>query len=109
MKHGLYLFMYVFMHEREVMLWKIKERSRIRAVQMDSLRGLLGIRRMDRVLNAGIKELCGVIKGVDKKIDQGFLRWFGHVEKKENGRIATRCIYEVVLVVAQWVGCGRMD
>ena len=31
------------------MIWK--ERSRIRAVQVDNLRGLLGIRRMDKVLN----------------------------------------------------------
>ena len=29
------------------MLWKKKERFRIRAVQMDNLRGMLGIRRMD--------------------------------------------------------------
>ena len=28
------------------------------AVQMDNLRGLLGIMRMDRVLNALIRELC---------------------------------------------------
>ena len=40
----------------ETVLWK-KERSRIRAVQMDNLRGLLGIKRMDRVLNAWIREL----------------------------------------------------
>ena len=40
------------------MLWKEKERSRIRAVQMENLRELLGIRRMDRVPNAWIKELC---------------------------------------------------
>ena len=42
------------------MIWKEKEKSRIRAVQMDYLRGLLGIRRMDRVPNARI---CGVTKG----------------------------------------------
>ena len=30
------------------MLWKEKERSRIRAVQMDNLRGLLGIRKIDK-------------------------------------------------------------
>ena len=29
-----------------------KERSRSRAVQMENLRGLLGIRRMDKVPNA---------------------------------------------------------
>ena len=37
----------------ETMVWKEKEKSRIRAVQIDNLRGLLGIRRMDRVPNAG--------------------------------------------------------
>ena len=35
----------VLMYCSETMLWK--KRSRIRAVQMDNLRGLLGIRRMD--------------------------------------------------------------
>ena len=34
-----------------------EERSRIRAVQMDNLRGLLGIRRVDRFHNARITEL----------------------------------------------------
>ena len=48
-----------------------EERSRIRAVQMDNLRGLLGIKRMDRVPSAQIRELCGVTKGVD---DEGVLR-----------------------------------
>ena len=48
----------VLMYGRETMLWKEKERSRIRAVQMDNLRSLLGIRRMDRVPNAQTRELC---------------------------------------------------
>ena len=39
------------------------ERSRIRGVQMDNLRGLLGIRRMDTFLNVQIRELCRVKKG----------------------------------------------
>ena len=42
----------VHMYGSEAMLWKEKEKSRIRAAQMDNLRGLLGIRRMDRVSNA---------------------------------------------------------
>ena len=51
------------------MIWREEERSKIRAVQMDNLRGLLGIRRMDKVLNAQIRQLCRVTKGVDEKID----------------------------------------
>ena len=39
------------------MIWKEEERSRLRAVQMGNLRGLLGIKRMDRVPNARIREL----------------------------------------------------
>ena len=61
------LFVPVRTYDSETMLWK--ERSRIRALQMDDLRGLLGIRRMDRVPNAWISELCGVRKGVDERID----------------------------------------
>ena len=41
----------------------------IRAVQMDTLRDLLGIRRMGKVPNARISQLYGVSKGVDEKID----------------------------------------
>ena len=41
--------------------------SRIKTAQMDNLRGLLGIRRMDKFLNAWIRELCRMTKGVDEK------------------------------------------
>ena len=44
---------------------------------MNNLRGLLGIRRMDRAPNARIRELCGVGKGLGEGIDEGFLRWRG--------------------------------
>ena len=67
----------VLMYDSEIMLWKEKERSRFRAVQMDNLRGLFGIRRVDRVRNLRISELCGVTKGID-----GFHWMFG------KGRIA---------------------
>ena len=72
------------------MQWKEKERSRIRGVQINNLRGLLGIRRMNRVPNALIRGFCGVTKGVDERIDEGFLRWFGYGERMEKERIAKR-------------------
>ena len=40
-------------------------------------------------------------KGLDERIDEGVLRWFGHVERIERDRIAK------ILVVAKWVGRGR--
>ena len=80
----------VLKYGSETMLWREKERSRIRDIQMDNLRGLLGIRRMDRVQNGQIGELCRVTKGVDERIDEGVLWWFGHVERMEEERIAKR-------------------
>ena len=45
---------------------------------------------MGRIPTARIRELCGVRKGQDERIDEGILRWFGHVEKMERDRIAKR-------------------
>ena len=84
------LLVHVLMYCSETMLWKENKRSRIRTVQIDNLRGLLGIRRVDRVLNAWIRELCRVKKGLDERIDESVLRWFGHVERMERDRIAKR-------------------
>ena len=65
---------------------------------MDNLRGLLGIRRMDRVPNAQIRELCRVKKGLHERIDEEMLQCFSHVERMESDNIAKRA----------YVGkCGR--
>ena len=61
----------VLMEGSEIMLWKEKERSRIRAIQVENFRGVLGIRKMDRVQNARIGELCGAKKGLGERIDEG--------------------------------------
>ena len=51
---------------------------------MENFIGLLGIRRMAKVPNVRIRDLCGATKGVDEMIDEGVLRWFSHVEGMEN-------------------------
>ena len=43
---------------------------------------------MDRVPSARIRELCRVRKGLDERIDEVVLRWFGHVERMKRDRIA---------------------
>ena len=62
------------MYGSGTIIWRKKERSRTRAVEMGNLRGLLGIRKMDGVPNAWIKELCGVTKGIDERINEA-VRW----------------------------------
>ena len=73
---------------------------------MENLRGLLGIMRTDRVPNAPIRELCGVRKGLDQRIDKDMLRWFGHAERMENERIAKK-IYVGECVSSRSVGRPR--
>ena len=65
------------MYGSETMIWKKK------GCTDEKIRGFLGIRGMDRVPNARIRELCGVKKDLDESIDEGVLRWFGHVERME--------------------------
>ena len=57
---------------------------------MDNLRGLLGIRKMDRVTNAWIRHFCRMVKGMDERIDESVLRWFDRFERMENDRITKR-------------------
>ena len=54
------------MYGSETLLWKEKGRSRVRAVQrMTSEDYWVLIRRMDRVPNTRVRELCGVRKVLD--------------------------------------------
>ena len=53
------LLMPLLLYGSEKMIWREKERSTIRAGQIDSLRSFLGIRRMDHVTKCADK---GVVR-----------------------------------------------
>ena len=53
----------VLIYDSEAMIWKEEERFRIRVVQMDNGRGLLGIRIVDKVQNAWTRELSSGKRG----------------------------------------------
>ena len=76
----------VLLYGSETMIWREKERSRIRDVQMDTLRGLLDIMRMDRVLKARVR----VIRSSSKMIGESVLCWFDHIERMANDRTSKR-------------------
>ena len=72
----------VLLYGSEAMICKEKERSRIRIGQVDNLRrGLLSIRRINRVPNARVREFCSVAKGMDERIKETVLRWVSHIER----------------------------
>ena len=69
------LLMPVLTYGSETMLWKEKQRCRVKAVQIENLKVLLGIRRMDKVPNARIRQLCEVTKRLVKVFYDGLAMW----------------------------------
>ena len=53
----------VLLYDNETMEWRDKERSRISVLQIYNFRSLLGNRSMDKLTNAWVRELCGVMHG----------------------------------------------
>src|SRR5678816_32877 len=72
------------------MVWNKKYRSKVHCVQMNNLRGVLGVRRIDKMRNERIRKLSGVKKGVNERINASMLRWFGHVERMSDSRLVKR-------------------
>ena len=68
--------MFVRLYGNDTIIWREKERSRIRAVQMDNLRGLLGIRKMVEYRMHGSESYAkwrnGLMKGLVKVFSIAF-------------------------------------
>ena len=76
----------------EVWTLKVRERKRMEAVEKNCLRNICGRKRIARVPNVEIRR-SGKNVSVSQRIDQGVLRWFGHVERMGDERMAKR-VYE---------------
>ena len=77
----------------EIWVLNVRDRKRMEAVEMNCLRNVCGLRRIDRVPNVEIRRMCGKNVSVSQRMDQGVLRWFGHVERMGNERLVKR-VYE---------------
>ena len=64
-------------------------RSRIQAAEMRPLRAMIGKSRRDRVRNEYVRNRIGVSPMI-KIIERSQLRWLGHLERMEEGRMARR-------------------
>ena len=78
----------------EVWGLNVHERKRIEAVEMNCLRNICGVRRIDRVRNEEIRRRCRKKGSASERIDQSVLRWFGHIERMEDNKLA-REVYEL--------------
>ena len=84
----------------ETWVWNERQRSRIRAVEISFLRSACGVSRMDGESNERVYERfdmasrgdgtqCGVVEYVKRNT----LRWFGHVERMDEG-VMTKRVYK---------------
>ena len=59
---------------------------------MKCLRCLVGVSRMDRVKNEEVRRRAGIERELASRADQRVLRWFGHVERMAEFRMARRVL-----------------
>ena len=57
---------------------------------MKCLRSLVAVSRMHRVRNEVVRRRAGIERELSSRADQRVLRWFGHVERMDEYRIARR-------------------
>ena len=67
------------------------ERRKVNVLEMKYLRSLVGGSRMDRVGNKEVGRRAGIEKEKGRA-DQRVLRWFRHVERMEEYRMARRVL-----------------
>ena len=86
----IYIYIYIYMlYGCETCVLNVRDRKRMEAVEMNCLRNICELRRIDRVPNE-IRRMCGKNVSVSQRMDQGVLRWFGHVERMGNKRLVKR-------------------
>jgi hypothetical protein len=70
---------------------------------MDYLRGMCGVKRIDRVRNDEVRRRCGVSRSVITELDRAQLRWYGHIERMPGTRY-TKQIYQGEVVGTRPIG-----
>ena len=68
------------------------ERRKVNVLEMKCLRSLVGVSRMDGVRNEAVRKRAGMEMELASRADQRVLRWFGHVERMDEYRMARRVL-----------------
>ncbi len=88
-----------FTYASKTWAWNESQRSRLQAVEMSYLRSACGMSRMNGMSNESVYEHFGMCHvgegkkcGVVEEVKRQTLKWFGHMERMEEGRM-TRRVY----------------
>ena len=68
------------------------ERRKVNVLEMKCFRSLVGVSRMDTVRNEEVLRRAGIERELASIADQRVLRWFGHVERMDEYRMARRVL-----------------
>ena len=68
------------------------ERRKVNVLEMKCLRCLVVVSRMDRVRNEEVRWRAGIERELASRADQRVFRWFGHVERMDEYRLARRVL-----------------
>ena len=60
----------------------------MRSAERRKVRSLVEVSRMDRVRNKKVRRRAGIERELASRADQRVLRWFGHVERMDEYRMA---------------------
>ena len=75
----------------EVWVLKKREKQRLEAAWMKFLRHLLGITKLDKEKNQGIREKTGA-KNIVKEIKQHQKKWLQHVQRMDTNRLPKQAL-----------------
>ena len=70
-------------------------------LEMKCLRSLVQVSLMNRVRNEEVHRIAGIERELASRADQRVLRWFGHVERVDEYRMARRVL--MVDASGRWV------
>ena len=67
--------------------WGLREaeRHRLNVFEMNCPRPIVGVTRGDRIRNEEIQSRAGIEDTLAEKVGRRVLRWFGHVERMDEG------------------------
>ena len=71
---------------------KYREKERVNVLEIKCLRSLVGVSRIDRVRNEEVRRSAGRERELASRADLRVLRWFGHVERLDEYRMARRVL-----------------
>ena len=80
------------LYRAEALGMRSAERRKVNVLEMKCLRSLAGVSRMDRVKNEEVRRRAGIERELASRGDQRVLRWFGHVERMDEHRMARRVL-----------------